>query len=60
MKVSQPLIEVNPYLKDTTRRLKALCRHAESSSAIEGIVLKVVIFEGKPTVIFSAKKQSLS
>jgi hypothetical protein len=38
--MKKSLIEDNPYLKDASKRKEALARNVESSSAIEGIVVK--------------------
>ena len=38
--MKKSLIENNPYLKDASKRKEALSRNIESSSAIEGIVVK--------------------
>ena len=38
--MKKSLLETNPYLKDASKRTKALARNVESSSAIEGIHVK--------------------
>lgn len=38
--MKKSLLETNPYLKDTSKRTKALARNIETSSAIEGIRVK--------------------
>ena len=38
--MKKSLLETNPYLKDASKRTKALARNVETSSAIEGIRVK--------------------
>lgn len=52
------VIDINPYLKDTQKLEKAICRNVESSSAIEGINIKIKVVNGKfiATATESSKK----
>jgi hypothetical protein len=38
--MKKSLLETNPYLKDASKRTRALARNIETSSAIEGIRVK--------------------
>jgi hypothetical protein len=38
--MKKSLLETNPYLKDAAKRTRALTRNIETSSAIEGILVK--------------------
>jgi len=38
--MKKSLLETNPYLKDPKKREEALARNIETSSAIEGILVK--------------------
>ncbi len=39
------VIHTNPYLRDPKAFAKALCRNVESSSAIEGIKVKISTYQ---------------
>ena len=44
---STRVIDTNPYLQDPRKLEKAICRNVESSSAIEGIEIKIKVVKGK-------------
>jgi len=63
--MKKSLLETNPYLKDSSKRNNALVRNVVSSSAIEGIIVKLDTVSGrfvsrtkKPTTLAKAVKTS--